>query len=112
MICLSGVVYQLRRIELADGQMLFSMWVSRDPEDMGEANKYAANFTLASSLNSTMDVSSFMINAAEVCPLYYIAFLYLVVLFQYHNTFILCTSFSCVQYHICNSSVYALNLNK
>ena len=38
---------------MGDGQVMFSAWVSRDPEDQAEGGRSFANLTLASSLNST-----------------------------------------------------------
>ena len=63
---------------MADGQTVYCVWVSRDPEDPGEGGRSCANLTLASSLNSTvgglsLDTSQFAeasaISLGEVCCL-------------------------------------------
>ncbi len=53
----SGIVYQLRRVELDSGQVLYCLWVSRDPEDQGDYGRSFANVTMATSFNSTMGMS-------------------------------------------------------
>ena len=45
-------------MRLADGQAVYCVWISRDPEDPGEGGRSCANLTLASSLNSTMGGAS------------------------------------------------------
>ncbi|KAK3579787.1 hypothetical protein CHS0354_022096 [Potamilus streckersoni] len=52
-----GIIFQIKRVELECGSHIYCMWVSRDPEDPGEATRSYANLTLASSLNSTKDCS-------------------------------------------------------
>ncbi|KAL3887875.1 hypothetical protein ACJMK2_000264 [Sinanodonta woodiana] len=52
-----GIIFQIKRVELECGSHIYCMWVSRDPEDPGEATRSYANLTLASSLNSTRDCS-------------------------------------------------------
>ena len=56
---LSGIVFQIKRVLLEDGNQVYCMWVSRDPEEPGECGRSYANLTLASSFNSTMDQSNF-----------------------------------------------------
>ena len=48
----------MKRVQLDDGNSVYCMWVSRDPEEPGECGRSYANLTLASSLNSTMDQSN------------------------------------------------------
>lgn len=43
---------QIKRVELKDGQILFCLWISRDPEDEGEGVQLQANHTLGSSHSS------------------------------------------------------------
>ena len=45
-------------MELLDGQVLHCLWVSRDPEDQGEGGRSSTNITLASSFNSSIDVTA------------------------------------------------------
>ena len=54
----TGVIYQIRRVELADGQTVFCMWLSRDPNETNMAERSMANLTLASSFNSTHNASA------------------------------------------------------
>ena len=58
-IFLPGVIYQIRKVQVGEGQFVYCMWLSRDPEDPGEGGRSYANFTLASSLNSTMDPTQY-----------------------------------------------------
>ena len=51
----SGVVFQLKRVELDDGQSLYCLWVSRDQSLPGEGSRSYASLTMASSFNSTLD---------------------------------------------------------
>ncbi|XP_046565459.1 PAS domain-containing serine/threonine-protein kinase-like [Haliotis rubra] len=53
-----GIIFQLKRVELNDGQFVYCMWTSRDPEEPGEGGRSYASLTLASSLNSTLDKSN------------------------------------------------------
>ncbi|XP_071112685.1 PAS domain-containing serine/threonine-protein kinase-like isoform X1 [Haliotis cracherodii] len=53
-----GIIFQLKRVELDDGQFVYCMWTSRDPEEPGEGGRSYASLTLASSLNSTLDKSN------------------------------------------------------
>jgi hypothetical protein len=50
----SGIIYQIKQVQLANGQFVYCVWISRDPEDPGEGGRSFANLTLASSLSSTM----------------------------------------------------------
>ena len=45
-------------MELLDGQVLHCLWVSRDPEDQGEGGRSSTNITLASSFNSSIDITA------------------------------------------------------
>lgn len=54
-----GIVFQIKRVQLEDGNEVYCMWVSRDPEEPAEYGRSYANLTLASSLNSTMDQSNY-----------------------------------------------------
>ena len=56
---ISGVIYQIKRVELADGQVVHCLWVSRDPEEQGEGGRSSTNITLASSFNSSIDASRY-----------------------------------------------------
>ncbi len=44
-------------MQLSDGSKVYCLWLSRDPEDVGEGGRSYANITLASSFNSTADRS-------------------------------------------------------
>ena len=58
-------MFQIKRILLDDGNEVYCMWVSRDPEELAEMGGSYANLTLASSLNSTAD-PSFNFSLGEV----------------------------------------------
>lgn len=65
-IFLSGVIFQVKKVELDDGSSTYCMWVSRDPEDAPEYGKSFANLTLASTFNSTMDKSNCSLGEVSV----------------------------------------------
>ncbi|KAL4217724.1 hypothetical protein ACF0H5_022464 [Mactra antiquata] len=54
-----GIVFQIKRVQLEDGNEVYCMWISRDPEEPGGYGRSYANLTLASSLNSTVDQSNY-----------------------------------------------------
>lgn len=68
-LCVTGIVFQIKHTVLDDGSEVYSMWVSRDPEEPAEMGRTYANLTLASSLNSTAD-RSFNLSLGEVGVLY------------------------------------------
>ncbi|XP_048590414.1 PAS domain-containing serine/threonine-protein kinase isoform X2 [Nematostella vectensis] len=49
-----GVIFQIKRIELNDGRMLFCAWISRDPEEEGEGGRSTAAYSLAASFSSVL----------------------------------------------------------
>ena len=52
------IVYRVRGVALSCGRLVYCVWVSRDPEEMGEGGRYCGgNLTLTSSFNSTVDNS-------------------------------------------------------
>ncbi|XP_069682889.1 PAS domain-containing serine/threonine-protein kinase isoform X2 [Periplaneta americana] len=52
------IVYRVRGVALACGRLVYCVWVSRDPEEIGEGGRYCGgNLTLTSSFNSTIDNS-------------------------------------------------------
>ncbi|PNF14942.1 hypothetical protein B7P43_G01558 [Cryptotermes secundus] len=52
------IVYRVRGVVLSCGRCVYCVWVSRDPEEMGEGGRYCGgNLTLTSSFNSTVDNS-------------------------------------------------------
>ncbi|XP_021932222.1 PAS domain-containing serine/threonine-protein kinase isoform X4 [Zootermopsis nevadensis] len=52
------IVYRVRGMALSCGRLVYCVWVSRDPEEMGEGGRYCGgNLTLTSSFNSTVDNS-------------------------------------------------------
>ncbi|XP_068085180.1 PAS domain-containing serine/threonine-protein kinase [Anabrus simplex] len=52
------VLYRVRGIILSSGRTVYCVWVSRDPEELGEGGRNCAgNLTLTSSFNSTVDNS-------------------------------------------------------
>ncbi|XP_022242516.1 PAS domain-containing serine/threonine-protein kinase-like [Limulus polyphemus] len=51
-----AIVYQIKKVDLDDGQTLYCLWVSRDPEEVGEGGRQFHSFNLASSFNSTLGV--------------------------------------------------------
>ena len=54
----SDIVYRVRGVALSCGRLVYCVWVSRDPEEMGEGGRHCGgNLTLTSSLNSTVDNS-------------------------------------------------------
>lgn len=54
----SDIVYRVRGMALSCGRLVYCVWVSRDPEEMGEGGRYCGgNLTLTSSFNSTVDNS-------------------------------------------------------
>jgi PAS domain-containing serine/threonine kinase len=54
----SDIVYRVRGMVLSCGRLVYCVWVSRDPEEMGEGGRYCGgNLTLTSSFNSTVDNS-------------------------------------------------------
>ncbi|XP_060589751.1 PAS domain-containing serine/threonine-protein kinase-like isoform X2 [Ruditapes philippinarum] len=63
---LLGIVFQIKRVQLEDGNEVYCMWVSRDPEEPAEYGRSYANLTLASSLNSTMDHSNYSLGEALI----------------------------------------------
>ena len=46
------VFFQIKRVELKDGQVLFCVWITRDPEDEGDNVQSQGNHPLGSSHNS------------------------------------------------------------
>ena len=66
---LVGIVFQIKRVQLDDGNEVYCMWVSRDPEEPAEYGRSYANLTLASSLNSTMDHSNYSLGEVSRCSL-------------------------------------------
>lgn len=63
---LTGVTFQVKRVDLEDGNLLYAMWLSRDPREPGEGGRSFANLTLASSLNSTMETASFSLGEVRM----------------------------------------------
>jgi hypothetical protein len=61
-----GIVFQVKRVQLDDGQEVYCMWVSRDPEEPAECVRSYANLTLASSLNSTVDQSNYSLGEVSI----------------------------------------------
>ncbi|XP_077990691.1 PAS domain-containing serine/threonine-protein kinase-like [Glandiceps talaboti] len=59
-----GVIFQIKQVDLDDGNVLYCCWITRDPADMGEGSKSTASFTLASSINSTIDQSAISLGEA------------------------------------------------
>ncbi|GAB6018815.1 hypothetical protein CHUAL_000476 [Chamberlinius hualienensis] len=57
------IVYQVRMVELDDGQILFCMWVSRDPDEPAEWFRDNTAFGAFSDFNSIYDDSS--INSSD-----------------------------------------------
>lgn len=49
-----GVILQSKKIELADGYVVNCLWISQDPEQLGEAAREMLNLTLTSSLNHSL----------------------------------------------------------
>lgn len=52
----SDITYQVRKVCLATGKMVYCVWVTRDSDEL-EAGKNCCSVTLASSVNSTVDNS-------------------------------------------------------
>ena len=67
-----GIVFQIKRVLLEDGNHIYCMWLSRDPEDPGECGRSYANLTLATSFNSTMDQSNFSLGEVTVRYCFYL----------------------------------------
>nr|XP_006812502.1 PREDICTED: PAS domain-containing serine/threonine-protein kinase-like [Saccoglossus kowalevskii] len=61
---LLGVIFQIKRVDLDDGDVLYCCWITRDPSDMAEGGRCTANITLASSMNSTFDQSALSLGEA------------------------------------------------
>ncbi|XP_070533468.1 PAS domain-containing serine/threonine-protein kinase-like isoform X2 [Ptychodera flava] len=61
---LLSVIFQIKRVDLDDGNVLYCCWITRDPADLGEGGKSAASLTLASSINSTFDQSALSLGDA------------------------------------------------
>ncbi|CAH1774481.1 unnamed protein product [Owenia fusiformis] len=59
-----GIIYQVKKVEIADGQNLYCIWISRDPEDPGEGNRSLANLTLSLSYSSTFEASQISLGEA------------------------------------------------
>lgn len=48
------MIIQSKRIELTDSSMVNCLWISQDPEQLGEAAHDLVHLTLASSLNQSL----------------------------------------------------------
>ena len=55
LVVVAGVVFQLKKVDLDDGQSLYCMWVSRDQSEPAEGGRSFGSLTMASSFNSTLD---------------------------------------------------------
>lgn len=49
-----GVILQSKKIDLADGSVVNCLWISQDPEQLGEAARDLLNLTLASTLSQSI----------------------------------------------------------
>lgn len=78
----AGVVFQIKRVTLADGSQMVLLWLSRDPEEILDASRSHGNLTLASSLSSTLDQSGHSLG--EVGILIRLS-LYIIKRFTYHQ---------------------------
>lgn len=63
---LLGIVFQVKKIELNDGRVLYCAWISRDPEEEGEGGRSMSSFALASSFNSTSPLDHSVRSIAEL----------------------------------------------
>ena len=60
------MIYQIRRVELAEGKVVHCIWLSRDPEESAAAlGPSFANLTLASSLNSSSTQNASLCTSAS-----------------------------------------------
>ena len=62
---LTGILYQIKRVELSDGSFIYCLWISRDPEELGEGTKtchFGSSLTIASSAHLTADLSLGKVN--------------------------------------------------
>uniref|UniRef100_T1JIH4 Protein kinase domain-containing protein n=1 Tax=Strigamia maritima TaxID=126957 RepID=T1JIH4_STRMM len=60
-----SIIYQIKRVNLDDGDTLYCVWVSRDPEEPAEGGR-GNNLTFASSVNSTLDASASSLSLGQV----------------------------------------------
>lgn len=60
-----AIVYQVRAVELDDGQVLYCMWVSRDPDEPADGFRLNSH-VMASSLSSCADISSSVLSSGQV----------------------------------------------
>ncbi|XP_076325891.1 PAS domain-containing serine/threonine-protein kinase-like isoform X2 [Tachypleus tridentatus] len=61
-----AVIYNIRRVDL-DDEVLYCLWVSRDPEEEAEGGRPYQFLTLASSLNSTLEIESSVVSKNQSC---------------------------------------------
>jgi PAS domain-containing serine/threonine kinase len=65
----ADIVYRVRGVMLSCGKLVYCVWVSRDPEEMGEGGRYCGgNLTLTSSFNSTVDNSLGQVKLLSYIP--------------------------------------------
>ena len=63
-----GVVIHVKKVELLNGVVTNCLWISQDPEQLGEAAQQLVNVTLASSFSQSMTASSLcQTPTAQVC---------------------------------------------
>lgn len=49
-----AIVYQIKKLELDDGQSIYCLWVSRDPDEPSSGTNGFANATMASESGGSM----------------------------------------------------------
>lgn len=67
--CLLGIIFQVKKMELNDGRVLYCAWISRDPGEEGEGGRSTSSFALASSFNSTSPLD-YSVNSIAELPQY------------------------------------------
>ncbi|XP_044184545.1 PAS domain-containing serine/threonine-protein kinase-like isoform X1 [Acropora millepora] len=63
---LLGIIFQVKKMELNSGQVLYCAWISRDPAEEGEGGRSTSSFALASSFNSTSPLDYSVASIAEL----------------------------------------------
>ena len=61
-----GIIFQIKKVDLDDGNILYCMWIARDPADPGEGGRNTSCITLASSFSSTFNASASGVSLGEV----------------------------------------------
>lgn len=64
-----AIIYQIKKMELADGQVIYCLWVSRDLDEPNSRVNYFNNLTMASSLQELNSISHSLINekSSSIC---------------------------------------------